>query len=433
MASKIRIAAAVVMVLCLGSVWLPLQAQQNRKLAFVIPELYGPEGLTLDNPTHAAHFDSSFRTNFSPFNGALASQLTSLPLPSTAAGFTYTYDPTLGIYNRTAQSFGPILAERAETIGKDRFYAGFSFQHFSFDTMDDVDLDRFPVVFTHSPTVDPNSVFLRDFITAQNVIDVQIGQLTTFFTYGVTDRLDVSVAVPFLSAQLDVISDTHIERVGTGGDPTFPHTFNAGRDVNQRTFSSGSSASGLGDVVLRVKGTATKWEHAALALGADLRLPTGDELDFLGTGAVGFKPFVVVSYNAGRFSPHINVGYQFNGNSVLAGNVQTGEKGSLPEQFFYVAGVDVGVTSKFSMALDFLGQRLIDAQRVFETPFTGFDGSVHPTTRFERGSVNTADGAIGFKVNPIGTLLVTFNILVKLNSGGLRDRVTPLIGVSFTP
>jgi hypothetical protein len=81
-----------------------------------------------------------------------------------------------------------------------------------------------------------------------------------------------------------------------------------------------------------------------------------------------FKPFVVVSYNAGRFSPRINLAYQFNGNSVLAGKVQTGEKGNLPEQFLYVAGVDVGVTQKFSLAVDFLGQRLIDAQRVFEAP-----------------------------------------------------------------
>jgi hypothetical protein len=431
MASKTRIAAALMMYV--GSLWLPLQAQQNRKLAFVIPELYGPEGLTLDNPTHAAHFDSSFRENFGPFNGALASQLTSLPLPSTAAGFTYTYDPTLGIYNRSAQSFGPILAERAETIGKNRFYFGFSYQHFSFDTMDGLDLNHFPVVFTHSPTVDPNSPFLKDIITAQNVIDVQIGQVTTFFTFGVTDRLDVSVGAPFVSAQLDVISDTTIRRIGTGADPTFPHTFNAGRDVSEHTFSSGASASGLGDVVLRVKGTATKWERAALALGADLRLPTGDELDFLGTGAIGFKPFVVVSYNYGRFSPHINLGYQFNGKSVLAGNVQSGEKGSLPEQFLYVAGVDIGVGPKFSLALDFLGQRLIDAQRVFEVPFTAVNGAVFPATRFEQGSVNTSDGAVGFKVNPVGTLLVTFNLLVKLDSGGLRDGVTPLVGLSFTP
>ena len=104
----------------------PLEAQQSQKLAYVISNLYGPEGLTLDNDTHRAHFDSSFRENFSPFNTALAAQLTSLPLPSTAAGFTYTYDPTLGIYNRSAQSFGPILAERAETIGKGKFYVGFS-------------------------------------------------------------------------------------------------------------------------------------------------------------------------------------------------------------------------------------------------------------------------------------------------------------------
>jgi Putative MetA-pathway of phenol degradation len=431
MASKIRIAAAALMYV--GSLWLPLQAQQTRKLAFVIPELYGPEGLTLDNPTHRAHFDSSFRENFSPFNGAMASQLTSLPLPSTAAGFTYTYDPTLGIYSRSAQSFGPILAERAETIGKNRFYFGFSYQHFSFDTMDGLDLNRFPVVFTHSPTVDPASPFLKDIITAQNVIDVQLGQLTSFFTFGVTDRLDVSVAAPFMSAQLDVVSDTTIRRIGTADDPMFPHTFTSGQDVTEHTFSNGASASGLGDVVLRVKGTALKSQRAALALGVDLRLPTGDALDFLGTGAVGVKPFAVISYNYKWVSPHINVGYQFNGKSVLAGNVQTGEKRSLPEQFLYVAGIDVGVTSKFSLALDYLGQRLLNAQRVFNAPFTAVNGQVFPAVRFEQRSVDITNGAVGFKVNPVGTLLVTFNLLVKLNNGGLRDRVTPLVGLSFTP
>ncbi len=430
MASNIRIVALGVMYLCVLS--MPLSAQ-SRKLAFVIPEIYGPEGLTLDSETHRAHFDSSFRENFSPFNSAMASQLTSLPLPSTAAGFTYSYDSTLGIYSRSAQSFGPILAERAETIGKDKFYLGFSYQHFSFDTMDDIDLDSFPAVFQHSPTVDPNSPFLQDIITTQNVIDVQIGQFTTFFTFGLTDRLDISVAAPIVSAQLDVISDTTIRRIGTASDPTFPHTFRSGQDVSNRSFSGGASASGLGDVVVRVKGTVTKWEHAALALGADLRAPTGDELNFLGTGAVGFKPFLVVSSSYGRFAPHFNIGYQFNGDSVLAGNVQTGEKASLPEQFLYVAGVDVGVSPRFSMALDFLGQRLIDTQRAIEFPFTAVDGSVYRATRFEAGSVNTSNASVGFKVNPVGTVLVTFNLLMKLDSGGLRDRVTPLVGVSFTP
>ena len=58
----------------------------RRKLAFLIPNLFGPTGLTLPNPTHQAHFDSSFQQNFGPLNAAIASQLTSLPIPSPASG-----------------------------------------------------------------------------------------------------------------------------------------------------------------------------------------------------------------------------------------------------------------------------------------------------------------------------------------------------------
>src|SRR5262249_23215423 len=99
-------------------------AAQNRKLALIIPNLYVDHGLTLNNPPPFAPFDSDFQANFVPFNTALASQLTSLPIPSPASGFTYTFDKSLGVYTRSAQSLGPILAERAETIGKGKFYFG---------------------------------------------------------------------------------------------------------------------------------------------------------------------------------------------------------------------------------------------------------------------------------------------------------------------
>ena len=489
------------------------QSVNRGKLALAIADLYGPSGLALDSDKHRAHFDSSFRSNFAPFNNALAGQLTSLPIPSTAAGFTYAFDPTLGTYVRSAQSFGPILTERAETVGTDRFYFGFSFQHFSFDNLDDLSLDNIPAVFRHQPTVDPDSPFLKDMITSRNLIDLQMGQMTTFFTYGLNDRVDISVAIPFVTTNLDVISDVQIqrigtaddpdiphtfqagrdvaqrtfqnggsasglgdviirakgtatkwenaglalgadlqtflaarqcglpvqrrqrgaERIGTADDPDIPHTFQAGRDVAQRTFQNGGSASGLGDVIIRAKGTATKWENAGLALGADLRLPTGNELDFLGSGAPGFKPFAVFSYNYKRFSPHVNVGYQFNGDSVLAGDIQAGIKAGLPDQFLYSAGIDIGVTRKFSLAADFLGQRLIDTQRVLLSSVTAVDGTIFPTVAFQPGGINLAADAFGFKLNPASTVLVTFNVIVQLNDGGLRDKVVPLIGISFTP
>jgi len=40
--------------------------------------------------------------------------------------------------------------------------------------------------------------------------------------------------------------------------------------------------------------------------------------------------------------------------------------------------------------------------------------------------------SLGLKVNPITELLVTFNLLVALDENGLRDRVAPMIGLSYT-
>ena len=177
------------------------QSQSNQgKLAFVIPNLYGPGGLRLDNPDHDSHFVSSSSQTSGPLNSglstAMARQLTSLPIASPASGFTYTLHPTLGVPVRSAQTFGSILTERAETLGKDRFHVGFTFQHFKFEQLDEIDLGNVPGVFTHTTGFNQNSEFLEDIISTQNLIDIQIGQFTSFFSYGLTDRVDVSVALP---------------------------------------------------------------------------------------------------------------------------------------------------------------------------------------------------------------------------------------------
>jgi hypothetical protein len=35
-------------------------------------------------------------------------------------------------------------------------------------------------------------------------------------------------------------------------------------------------------------------------------------------------------------------------------------------------------------------------------------------------------------VNPISTLLVSFNVLIQMNDAGLRSRVVPLVGFSYS-
>ncbi|MBI1788716.1 MAG: transporter [Acidobacteria bacterium] len=403
------------------------------KLALIIPNLYGPGGLTLPNLTHFAHFDSAFQANFLPFNTALASQLSSLPLPSPASGFTYTLDKSLGTYSRSAQSFGPILAERAETLGKDKFYFGFSYQRFRFDTIDGLDLHQVPVVFGHLIVPNPsNPEALKDIITSSNGVDIHVGQFTTFFTYGLADRVDVSVAIPFVSASLAATADATIQRIGTANDLTI-HAFpNAPGDGSKKKFAGSGTASGIGDVLVRLKANVAKSESAGFALGIDLRAPTGDEYNFLGSGSVGVKPFAALSFRSGRVAPHFNAAYQWNGKTVLAGDVLSGRKDSLPNQFFWVGGVDIGVTKFFTIAGDVLGQHVQDAQRVVRSSYTAVNNVVYPQISFKKGSLQETNGALGFKVNAKGNLLVSFNVLFKLNDDGLRGRVTPLIGLSYT-
>ncbi len=409
----------------------------NRKLAFVIPDLFGPGGLTLPNPTHNAHFDSAFQSNFVPFNTAIASQLTSLAIPSPASGFTYSFDKSLGIYSRSAQSFGPILAERAETIGKDKIYFGFSYQHFRFDSIDGIDLHNVPVLFQHAPAQNPN--FQKDLITTNNNLDIRIGQFTMFFTYGLTDRLDLSVAVPQMSATFSAVSNAKIQRIGTADEDcstastTCAHFFNTTiGDRSQAQFANAASANGLGDIIIRAKGTLLKGERSGLAVGLDVRAPTGDEFNFLGSGAVGVKPFVAFSTRAGKFSPHLNGAFQWNGNTVLAGDVLSGRKGKLPNEIFYAAGADIGVTSRLTFALDVLGSDTPNAQRVNQTTYLAANGSRFSQIAFRQEALRQFNGSTGLKLNVWNRLLVSFNVLYKLNDDGLRARVVPLFGASFT-
>lgn len=409
-------------------------AQDSGKLALLIPNLFGPGGLSVDSmarlpdgSTHSAHFNSAFQAEFTQFGVALTSQLAAVPLPSPASGFTYEFDSDLGVFERTSQSFGPILAERAETIGGGRFTFGFTFQNFTFDTIEGLDIDTIPAVFTH------DSAELRggreDVVTTLNSVDAQVNQFTAFISYGLTDRLDLSLAIPVVSTDLTVISDATVTRLGTV-DPEI-HFFREFDDSvgDHRTFTAFGSASGIGDLTLRLKGRLA----GSMALGLDVRVPTGDEENLLGVGAPGIRPFLVLSRSSRAFSPHFNVGYLWNGSSVLGGNPATGEAADLPDQVTYVLGADFGVSQRFTFVLDVLGTYLIDAPRLSQSTFVGLDAArtTLPTVSFTNESYNLLSGAVGFKLNVVESLLVDVNLLFNLDNNGLRDKITPLVGFEY--
>jgi hypothetical protein len=411
-------------------------------LSTLFDDVFGPNGLVvssddvqLDGTNHAAHFNSSFQSDFRLMNIALASQLTAVPLPSPASGFTYKFDPGTGTFVRSTRSFGPILADRGETIGRGRIAFAANMQVFSFDHLDGTRLTSIPAVFKHDnyQTTPGRS----DVIFTENAIEASVTQTTFAMTYGLTERVEVSAALPLVRTHMSLLSNATVERVGTGSNLGVHYFYDPAALDNHGTshqFFSEGTASGVGDAVLRAKATVLQEGPRSLAAGVDVRLPSGDEENLLGSGAMGARPFAAFSTTVGAVSPHVNVAYQWNGASVLAGDVREHVKADLPDQFQLAAGTEVVMNPHVTVIFDALAQRFFDSPRLQTFPFVASGPAATVELQdlgFTTQSFWSTSGAVGVKANLARRLLINVNLRFSLNHAGLTDRLTPLVGMEW--
>ena len=419
-----------------------LAQERPATLSTLFEDIFGARGLVLnsddvqlDGSNHAAHFNSAFQSEFRLVNVALTSQLATVPLPSPASGFTYHFDTGTGTFVRSTRSFGPILADRGETIGRGKIAFGYTYQFFSYDHLDGVPLAGIPAVFTHD---NPQAGGGRaDVVATTNTVEATVTQMTGALTYGLSDRIDLSLAVPVVRTRLALLSNATIHRIGTGsnlGVHYFRDDDAIGGYGSTRQFYAEGSAGGVGDLVARVKATMMREGSRSLAAGVDVRLPTGDEQNLLGSGATGIRPFAAFSASIGALAPHVNVAYQWNGESLIAGNTRAGEKDDLPDQFTYALGADLLVAPRLSVVVDVFGQRVVSSPRLTARTSTrsGQAGTVTlPDIQFLTESYWTSAGGFGLKGNVASRMLVTFNLRFALADGGLTDRLSPLLGVEW--
>jgi hypothetical protein len=496
---------------------------QSSKLACVIPQEYGSNafdftGVLFDVGRHAQHFNSGpgdIQNRLAPLTSDIGRQANLLPLASPSSGVVLSYDPFLKTLVASTDSLGPILGERGETVGRHRLFLGFSYQFFDFDKIDGVNLRNIPAVLTHTddpfnngpPTCSasissPNALngcaYIRDTIKTVNSIDLKVNQYTSYITFGLTKRVDVSIVIPVENVRMALTSRDTIVLGSSGfftpapgspdattnlnqnnppnGPPTngAPYFFHLFKDCPNTSPSSGAtalasnclnhsfpdpaftgsgsnpknSASGIGDVVARVKWNAWSAERMRVAVGLDVRFPSGDALNYLGSGAYGVKPFAVFSYRA-RVSPHVLVGYEWNSHSILAGDLTKGAKGYVPSDFVYSAGADAAVTKWLTGSFDIIGQRFFRGgtesvtSQQFLAPCTGAcDTAPTPSTvaydnlnPSSNASYNITNASMGLKVRPFGKvsrLVLTANVLVRLDDGGLHSKAAPLAGIGYT-
>jgi hypothetical protein len=117
---------------------------------------------------------------------------------------------------------------------------------------------------------------------------------------------------------------------------------------------------------------------------------------------------------------------------VLAGDITNNTSAHLPDIITYSAGADAGVTHRVTLSANFLAQSLISAKKIAASTFTDAANATHSNIVTSTATINQASIAVGGKVNPVGKLLVTANVLFRVNDAGLHSKPVPLVGVSYS-
>jgi hypothetical protein len=328
---------------------------------------------------------------------ALLSAVATLPVGSSSSGFSYRLNPALGTVERASETFGPFFVERALTAGAGQASLGFTFHYASFHSLDGNDLRDGAFVTVANQFIDEPEPFDIETLT----LNITTRTATFFGNVGVSDRVDVGVAVPLI--ELD-INGTRL---------------NTYRGTTALQARATAQTVGLADIAVRSKVRLTGEGPGAVAGGIEVRLPTGRQEDLLGAGDTALRFMGLASYEAGAASFH--------------GNVVFGT-GGIGREVSYSGAAAVAASPRLTLVGEVVARRIIGIQR------TTAAFVPHPRIRdvqtmrlVPAGEDQTNTFAVaGFKWNVGGTWLLHGNVLMPLADSGLTARFTPTVAIDYS-
>ncbi len=414
------------------------QAQLDKVFGNIFDQFLGSQRLQLIGQ-HGTHFlEAAEQANdaLTPgLNALIASNVSSFPLTSTIAGATY--DLSSGRPVKITESLGPIFAETASTLGKSKLNLGFEYTHLSLEKFRGLRTQDLRFTFNHLD-LNKNGQPLGDEIVELDVMDVNLdldanANIFAFFaTFGVTNNLDVGVAIPLITTSLSG------EAVATLRGPFAGvlHTFKGGTTNSPNLVDRipyDESGSGIGDVAVRLKYNFVRGAGMNWAALLDVRLPTGDDADFLGTGKTSTRLSLIATQKIAQFTPHLNIGYDRRPAALDSDELE------------FAIGFDQKMAEGVTFAVDFLGEIDINSDEAItffpQETVTIVDKTNNPvvTQRTERltniltrDNDNIFNASFGLRVAASEKFLLLGNVVVPLNDGGLRSNIVPTFGATVS-
>lgn len=358
-------------------------------------------------------------------SNAIAISVSNAPVSAASSGATFSF--VGGQPVKTSSSAGPIFGERAQTLGRGRFFIGANVTGMHFQRVRGVRLDQLVLNFVHQDVAPGDTLgspeFENDLIQVRVGMNVDLLVSTVFASWGLVDGVDLGVAVPFVHTSVSGQSVAQILPFGSGTNT--PHYFGTdagGNPILTAIAGTSGSATGVGDVSGRLKISVIQSGRVGIAILADARFPTGDEANLLGAGRFSGRGLGIVSVRIGGFSPHANVGYVIRDADL--------ENNGVIANFGFDQLIGPWATLAFDLLSEWqLGDPKLEVPGpiVYQTPFP----RTIPATDIPSRKDHQMAASVGFKFTTPRNLNLITNILVPLRDAGLQPSAVWTAGLEY--
>lgn len=421
------------------------------------------------NEEHSLSLNSSLPVAVPLALGAqYASQISTSPSAATSTGYVFAIHN--GALSTTPADLGPLFSDLPQTIGRNRLYIGTSYQWMQFTQMGGQNMKSFQYQETYTDSAMTSGI--QGWHEAQASASLKVHSIDTYISYGIGNRIEVSAIIPWSHVSFGMKTSCVASDMTAGNSPSsgmewgpdgnggcYSFSDNIPIDVPGATpaypwydvyfydpASGSQKDSGIGDVTLRGKYEFLAKSRQALAVGLEYRLPTGDPLNLLGSGAMGVRPFLAWSYNS-RVSPHVNAGFQYNGSSIndVRDDVTYNSSNEsyvfsdklnpskLPNTFTSSFGADLALSRRLNLDADLL-ERVFsnDGSKAFAASLPGPNNTSHPVPQMFSGAKDKGTVLVGGKGKLAGHLLFGLNVMLDVTGGsGMSYKPSPIATLSY--
>jgi len=329
----------------------------------------------------------------------LEQSIRNLPLfPGASSAFTYRWNPEHSRLELVDDAVAPwLVTERGQTLGEGLLNVGLTFGYYRVNSWHGRDLGDDPV---------PLSVKGAP-INYRATTDLIYSVGTFNLTYGVTDDLDLNIAIPIVTLDMDLDVSGQLRECCVA-----------------RTAGRESHAANLSDTLVRAKyrlfTTTGPMGSAVGAAGLRVRIPTGNPAQGLGTGYGEIGPYLALSTNLldGWLDSHWDLG------------VDAGIGNTRWSSAHYGWALDIHAPrgddwwTRLALAWEVLGRSEFTNLRqpssisgphetsagIVQRPFLGIDGSRH----------DYIDTTLGVRVRVVQSIVLSMGVFKALNDQGVR-------------